>query len=93
MYSQPIHLSLELILCIQVTRRKVHFNGDSLFTYFLKIGYERYVKCALVVSSRKTYVEAKSYCSNISLTFSGKTMFAQMKDLSGNFYYYVQSKT
>ena len=29
MYSQPIHLSLELILCTQLTGGKVDFNDDS----------------------------------------------------------------
>jgi hypothetical protein len=29
MYSQPRHLTYELILCIQITRGRVHFNGDS----------------------------------------------------------------
>ena len=28
-YSQPIHLTHELILCILITRRRIHFNGDS----------------------------------------------------------------
>ena len=29
MYSQPMHLTCELILCIQITRGRVPFNGDS----------------------------------------------------------------
>ena len=29
LYSQPIHLTHELKLCIQITRRRVNFNGDS----------------------------------------------------------------
>ena len=29
MYSQPIHLAHELILCIEITQGQVDFNGDS----------------------------------------------------------------
>ena len=29
MYSQPIHLTHELTLCIQITRERVNFNVDS----------------------------------------------------------------
>ena len=29
MYSQPMHLSHEFILCIQITREILNFNGES----------------------------------------------------------------
>ena len=29
MYSQPLHLAHELILCIEITQGQVDFNGDS----------------------------------------------------------------
>ena len=29
MYSQPMLFTDELILCIQITRERVHFKGDS----------------------------------------------------------------
>ena len=28
MYSQPMHLSHELMLCLQTSRRRADFNGD-----------------------------------------------------------------
>ena len=33
-YCQPIHLTHELKLCIQITRGRVHFNGESVLVSF-----------------------------------------------------------
>ncbi len=40
-------------------------------------------RCALIVTDRKTYSDAKRFCSAQNVTYFQMTMNAQLRDLSG----------
>ena len=65
----------------------------SSYYYFQNFYFQNVAaKFAQLVTNRMTYADAKAFCSAQSVTYFGKTMNAQMMDISGTSYTYLDRK-